>query len=322
MEPYSGQIIALANYPNFNPSVFIRKSGSVISRLFNDPDAPFVNRAISGLYPAGSLFKLIVASAALQLDKLKDSKTFFCPGSINIGKQEFACWDTHNQQNLFGAIVHSCNVFFYRTGLLLGPNFLHEYALKFGLSKPTAIDLPYEKSGFVPSVIWRRVYRLQNWFEGDTANLSIGQGELLVTPLQMLRMIAVFANGGTLVNPYIVKDIDGRDISHYQRKNTDLSLKKSVVNYIRQALRSVVSEPTGTANILSGLSVSVAGKTGTAQVPRGQPHGWFVGFFPYEKPEFAICVFLENGVAGYNACVVAKNIIETMVKERLIAEQR
>lgn len=318
MDPYSGEIIAMASSPNFNPSVFVKKSDSAILGLFDNSDAPLVNRSISGVYPAGSVFKLIVATAALDTDKINLSTTFFCPGSIRIGKQEYSCWNTHGQQNLIEAITHSCNVFFYRTGLLLGAQLIHDYAIKFGLSRSTSIDLPYEASGFLPHPLWKKIYKFKNWFDGDTVNLSIGQGELLVTPIQMTRIMAAFANRGTLVTPYIVKVIDGRDISIYQRKTMRLPIKESTIDYIRQALRNVVSDSGGTANTLSDLAVSVAGKTGTAQVFSGQPHAWFVGFFPFRNPRFVICIFLEHGGSGQTSCILAKKIIETMIKEGLI----
>ena len=318
LEPYSGEVIALASSPYFNPSVFVKKSDSAVASLLENSSAPFINRAISGVYPAGSVFKLVVATVALETGKINLSTTFYCPGSTYIGKQEFSCWQTHNLQNLMGAITHSCNIFFYRTALLVGAQNIYDYALKFGFSHPTAIDLPYEASGFVPSPLWKKVYRLKNWFEGETANLAIGQGELLVTPLQITRMMAVFANRGSLVTPYIVKGIGGKDITSLRRKTMPLSLKESTINYIRQGLRSVVSDAHGTANILSDLPVSVAGKTGTAQVARGQPHGWFVGFFPFQEAKFVICVFLEHGGSGYASSIVAKQIIENMVKEGVI----
>jgi penicillin-binding protein 2 len=318
MDPYTGEIIAMASFPNFNPQAFINKSPVYISSLFKNPEAPLINRAISAAYPGGSLFKVIVATAGLETGKLNLSKTFFCPGKILIGKQEFACWNTHQTQNLIEATTHSCNIFFYRTGLAMGAQPIHDYALKFGLSRPVSFELPYETSGFIPSPLWKKIYRFRNWFDGDTANLSIGQGDVLVTPLQMSRVMAVFANRGHLVSPYIVKAIDGRDISIYQKKSTNLMLKENTIDYIRQGLREVVFNPTGTGSVLSNLSVPVAGKTGTAQAPPGQPHGWFAGFFPFKNPKFVICVFLERGRAGHYACVLAKQIIEEMINEGLI----
>lgn len=318
LEPDDGAIIALVSSPAFNPSAFIKKSGSSVPNLFNNPDAPLINRAISSAYPAASVFKLVVATAALQTGKINLATTFFCPGSIHIGKREFFCWDTHNQQNLLGGITHSCDVFFYKTGLLLGAQLIHDYALKFGFAKPTGVDLPYETVGLVPDPLWKRINRFQNWFEGDTANFAVGQGDLLVTPIQLTRMMAVFANKGLLINPYIVKTVDGHDISFYHKKIARLPIKASTIEYIRLALRSVVTDPGGTANVLADLPVSVSGKTGTAQVSRGQPHGWFLGFFPSQNPKFVICVFLEHGGSGYAASLIAKKIIEAMIKEGLL----
>jgi len=318
MDPYTGEIIAMASAPNFNPSVFVDKLNSSISGVLSNSDAPLINRAITSAYPPGSAFKVIVATAALETKKINLSTTFLCQGSILIGRQEYACWNTHNQQNLIAAIIHSCNIFFYRTGLLLGAQTIHDYAIKFGLSRTTSFELPYEVGGFVPSPLWRKINKFQNWFDGDTANLSIGQGDCLVTPLQMTRMMAVLANRGYLVTPYIVKAIDGRDISIYQKKATNLGLRPDTIDYIRQGLRGVILDPNGTGNVLSALTVSVAGKTGTAQAPPGQPHAWFIGFFPFQNPKFVICVFLERGGPGYLSCVLAKQIIETMISEGLI----
>ncbi len=318
MDPYSGEIIAMTNNPNFDPSAFVRKFDSSIANLFSDSGAPFINRAITGVYPAGSVFKLVVATAALETGKINSSTTFNCTGSIYVGRQEFSCWDTHNLQNLTGAITNSCNVLFYRTGLLVGAPGIYDYAVKFGFSHPTSIDLPYEAAGFVPSPLLRKIYKFKNWFDGDTANFAIGQGELLVTPIQVTRMMAVFANRGTLVIPYITKAIDGHDVSNSKRSAIKMFLKESTINYVRQGLRGVVSDSKGTANVLSSLPVSVAGKTGTAQVFRGAPHGWFAGFFPYQSPKFVMCVFLEHGGSGHAASLVAKQIIEGMIKEQLI----
>ena len=246
------------------------------------------------------------------------SRTFLCTGSTLVGNRQFNCWNTHGQQNLIQAITHSCDVFFYKTGLLLGPQVIHDYALRLGFAKSTSFELPYESDGFIPSPLWRKIKRFQNWYDGDTANLTIGQGDVLVTPIQVVRMMAVFANKGYLVTPYIVKAIDGRDISAYQRKISNPGLKESTVENIRLGLKDVVSETTGTGNVLSGLPVSVAGKTGTAQAPPGQSHAWFAGFFPFKNPRYVICVFLERGGPGYSACVLTKQIIEAIVNEGLI----
>lgn len=318
MNPYSGEIIALASSPGFNPEVFLGKEGSAVSRLFKDPAAPLINRAISGLYPAGSIFKLVVASAALENKKINQHSSFLCQGSLRVGRQEFKCWGSHGAQDIIAAMAHSCNVFFYKSGLLAGPLAMHDYALKLGFSHPTGFDIPYEKQGFIPSPLLRKISAFKNWFDGDTANLSIGQGDVLVTPLQVVRMMAAFANNGYMVTPYITKSIDGKNLSRYHKKPERLNLKPETLSLIREGLRSAVSEPSGTANVLSSTGVSVAGKTGTAQVPPKQSHAWFSGFFPYKEPKFVMVVFLENGGPGYNSCVIAKQIIEAMKAQGLI----
>jgi penicillin-binding protein 2 len=318
MDPQTGEILAISSSPNFDPSLFVKKDDKQVSYLFSDPSAPFLNRAISATYPPGSVFKPIVAAAGLESGKINLSTTFYCPGSLMVGRREFKCWGTHLDQDLVRAIAHSCDVFFYKVGLAVGPQMLHDYSVRFGLTRPTGVELPYEESGFVPNPIWKKIYKFQKWYSGDTANFAIGQGEVMVTPLQITRMMAVFANRGKLVTPYLLKSIDGQDFSASHRKIVDLHIKDKVIESINEGLRKVVSEEKGTASILANLGVSVAGKTGTAQNPRGLSHGWFTGFAPYEKPRYVICVFIEHGEHGYLAALVAKKIFEDILREKLI----
>jgi len=318
MDPQTGEILALASYPNFNPAVFIDNRSALISGLFNNRDAPLINRAIGSSYPPASVFKLIVACAALELKKINLSTSFLCQGSTMVGARKFSCWDVHGPQDIIQAIAHSCDVFFYKTGLLVGAQNIHDYALKLGLGKSVDFELPYEASGFVPSPLWRRINKFQNWFDGDTANLTIGQGDCLVTPLQATNMMAVFANGGYLLSPYIVKAVGGLDLGAKKKKLIPVNFKKNTFDILIKGLREVVTDAKGTGNALADLSIKVAGKTGTAQVSRGGTHAWFVGFFPLEKPKFVICVFLENGGPGHAASVLAKQIIEEMNKQGLI----
>lgn len=318
MDPQSGEILALANYPNFNPAVFVNKRTRLIAGLFNNPDSPLINRAISSSYPPASVFKVVLASAGLELKKINLYTSFLCRGSTMVGARKFSCWDVHGVQDIISAIAHSCDVFFYKTGLLVGAQNIHDYALKLGLGRSSGFELPYETSGFIPSPLWRKINKFQKWFDGDTANLSIGQGDCLVTPLQAANMMAVFANGGYLPSPYIIKTVGVLDLSAKKKKLSRVAFKKSTFEIIRRGLRAVVSDAKGTGNVLSGLGVSVAGKTGTAQVSRGATHAWFIGFFPYDKPKYVICVLLENGGPGHAASVVAKQIIEAMNNQGLI----
>jgi penicillin-binding protein 2 len=318
MDPASGEILALASFPNFNPAIFVNKRPKLISGLFNDSDAPFVNRAIGSSYPPASVFKIVLACAGLELKKINLSTTFICTGSTMIGARKYSCWDVHGPQEIIQAIAHSCDVFFYRTGLLVGAQNIHDYALKFGLGRSTGFELDGETGGFIPSPLWRKINKFQNWFDGDTANLSIGQGDCLVTPLQVADMLAVLANRGYLPSPYIIKAVGGLDFSARKKRLSAVPFKKSTFETVAKGLAEVVSDAKGTGNALSTLPVAVAGKTGTAQVPRGNTHAWFAGFFPVGKPKYVICVFLENGGPGHAASIVAKQIIETMNNQGLI----
>ncbi len=317
LEPHTGEILAMASSPNFYPARFLKRTPRLF-RLLNDPAAPLLNRCISGGYPAGSIFKLIVATAGLETRKIDLKETFDCQGSINLGRDEFSCWNTHGSVNLVEAIKHSCNVFFYRLGIRLGPDRLQEYAIKLGLGKPTQIDLSSESAGLIPSPLRKRLNKFKGWYDGDTANFAIGQGDLLVTPLQIARLISIFANSGNLVRPYLIKSINGEDTTGYQRKVIPLSLKQTTLDAIKEGLEKSVSDSDGTAYILQLDRVSVAGKTGTAQVTRGQPHAWFSGYFPSDNPGFSICVLLEQAGSSYNACLVAKDIIQNMKRAGLL----
>ncbi|MDP2905456.1 MAG: penicillin-binding protein 2 [Candidatus Omnitrophota bacterium] len=315
MDPSTGEILAMASFPKFEPGLFNGNADSTVAGLVNNPDALLVNRAISFAYPPGSVFKAVVAAAALETGKIDLSTEYVCQGVVFIGKQKFECSGVHGPQNLTQALAHSCNIFFYKSGLLLGGQNMHDWAVKFGFSRPDEIDLPYEISGFIPSPRWRKVNKFKNWFNGDTANMSIGQGDCLTTPLQVTRMMAVFANRGYLVKPYVAQAIDGGEIFAYQKKIISLGLKESTLNQVREGLRDAVSTPKGTANSLSELPVAVAGKTGTAQAPPGRSHGWFCGFFPFDEPKYVICVFLERGGSGAAAVAVTKQIIAAMCAE-------
>ncbi|MDD5236477.1 MAG: penicillin-binding protein 2, partial [Candidatus Omnitrophica bacterium] len=318
LDPSTGEILAMANSPSFNPDLFITGSPSALQKIFNDPDSPLLNRSIGAALQPGSIFKLVTAISALATHKISPGTTFFCPGSMRVGRRTFSCWNTHGQQNLYQAIAHSCDVYFYHTGLAAGPEAISEFAVRFGLSKPTGIDLPQEAGGFVSSPAWRKTVRKQGWYDGDTANFSIGQGETLTTPLQLARMMAVFANGGYLVTPYVVKAIDGKDVSANRRRFQAIGADREFINVVRRGLRQVVSDEHGTADILNMSKVAIAGKTGTAESPPHQPHSWFAGFFPYDSPKFVICVFLEHGGSSHYSCQVAKKFIEKMLDEDLL----
>jgi len=299
INPDTGEILALVSKPDFDPSVFIgRENDEKRAAFLNDANHPMLNRAISGLYPPGSVFKPVIATAGLEKKRITAQSTFFCGGKYMLGSAVFACWneDGHGYQDVTTGLKNSCNVFFYQLGRAVGADDIYNFALKFGYGAPAGIDLPEESAGLVPNKMWKRLIRKEAWFEGDTLNFSIGQGYLLVTPLQVLRMMAAISNGGILVQPYIVKKIDTVEASG--GKSRDLGISKKTLDIVKVGLRRVVEDETGTGKRARVEGLSVSGKTGTAQNPNGLSHAWFAGYAPTDKPKIALVVFIEHGGKG------------------------
>ena len=313
MDSLSGRILALCSLPAFDSNQFIK--GGNLREITDDQSKPLLNRAIQATYPMGSVFKPLLAVTALQEKKAHPGTTFTCQGEFKLGLTRFGCWRTHGQQNLYQALAHSCNVYFYNLGLSLGPEFMVKWARRFGLDNLSEIDLPYEKKGFVPSVKWKQKVRKENWFAGDTVNFSIGQGFWEVTPLGVTLALNAIANNGYLVRPYILEAVDG--VSSALSSRTHLGMLEENIKTVRRGLRDVVAKETGTAQILNRLNLQIAGKTGTAQT-RGKSHGWFVGFFPYRSPKYTICVFLEHGISSYEAVKVVYKFLEKLKEDNLI----
>ncbi|MBL7130264.1 MAG: penicillin-binding protein 2 [Candidatus Omnitrophica bacterium] len=316
MDPYTGEIIALSNHPNYDPNDFIKGRSDVINNLLKGEYSPLFNRAISGQYPAGSVFKVVTATAALEKNYSLINKSFICNGKMLIGERNYNCWSVHEKESLRDAMVHSCNIYFYNLGMLIGPEAINKYAYRLGLGKATGIDLNYEARGFISSPNWKKIIRFQNWYKGDTANMSIGQGDILVTPIQITRMISVFINGGKLVKPHLIKSVGHKSVKI--GKDKIARLNKGVLNNISSYLYEAVEDPEGTAHITNIEGLKIYGKTGTAQISGDESHGWFVGYAGRDKPKYAFCVFLENGGSGFFACVVAKKILSEMFNQDLI----
>lgn len=300
MDPRNGEVLALASHPSFDPNIFVKSNTSAgRMRLLKDrAGKPMINRAISGLYAPGSIFKIVTASAALETNRINESTRFFCPGFYKLGNAKFDCWKDggHGSQDVRAGLMNSCNVFFYNTGRAAGVDYLETFAKIFGFGRPTGIDLPEEAKGIVPGRIWKRLYRRDNWYEGETVNYAIGQGYLSVTPIQALDMTAVIANKGSLVKPFILKRVDSSDVAGVKPKNT--GLKYSTIRAVREGLLDVVNHEDGTGKRARLEGVVVAGKTGTAQNPQGKTHAWFTGFAPFDDPKLCMVVFLEHGGKG------------------------
>ncbi|MCQ9208800.1 MAG: penicillin-binding protein 2 [Omnitrophica bacterium] len=321
MNPQNGEIKALVSKPTFDPNLFIAAlsedstAASEIRELLKSKEAPLVNRAISGTYSPGSIFKIVVAAAGLESTGLSPEDRQFCSGVFRIGNRDFFCWklNGHGSKNISSAIAYSCNVFFYKLGLALGADRLSSFARKFGLGLRTGIDLPYESAGFVPSKKWKLKSKKERWYDGETANFSIGQGYLLTTPLQIARIIAAIANGGYLVQPRIVKKVGAHSSSVLRKK---IGLKKETLEIIKEGMRQAVQQDQGTGQRARIAGIEWAAKTGTAQSPSGPAHGWFAGFYPLEQAHTLVLVFLEyGGSGGETPALIAKEIVEYIIRE-------
>ena len=331
MDPSTGAILALVSKPGFDPNVFVKPDNfKEVTALLNDSNSsPLMNRAISGAYPPGSVFKIVTATAALDTRKFDKEKTFLCEGTIRVGNRVFHCWkeEGHGTQCIKDAMRHSCNVFFYQLGLLAGVDLISKYAFKFGLGRPTGIDLPGEASGFVPTVSWKKKTFKEPWFRGETANYAIGQGYLLVTPLQIARVLCAVANGGKLVTPFIVEKIEDASFESgetgfakiHKPEAEDIGISEETLKVIKEALKEVVNSERGTGLYARSDKVVISGKTGTAQNPQGASHAWFAGFAPFDEPKICVVVLLEHGgKGGLESARFARKIIEEAIKLKLL----
>lgn len=315
MNPQNGEIFAFVSKPNFDPSIFIspEKAEEVKEILDNvKGDYPLVNRGIQCTYPPGSIFKVVVASAALDTGKFSKDENFSCNGSFRLLNRTFRCWkpEGHGEQVIDEGLKNSCNVFFYQLGLKVGVDDISLYAKKLGFGRPTGVDLPEEVKGFVPTPQWKRQALKDGWYPGDTVNYSIGQGYLLVSPIQVISMMAAFANGGYLVTPYVVDRIDIVKVSEPRFESINLS--DEAFNLVRSGLMKVVNDPRGTGMKAKLNDIVVAGKTGTAQTSEeGKTHGWFSGFAPFENSKVCVLVFDEfGGKGGFGASGIARQVLE------------
>ncbi len=306
MDLDDGGILALATKPDYSPDLL---SGVITSQiwndLLNDPDHPMYDRSIQAVYPPGSTFKLVLALAAITNQTIDPEWTVDCPGYFRLGRRPFKCWKLqgHGKVNLYEAIEQSCNVYFYRLGLKVGLDEWSNYARALGFGKKTGIDLPLENSGNIPDRTYLdNQYGEGKWTLGLLLNLSVGQGDLLVTPLQMLQLTSIIAKKGVLLKPHLLYYTNNpfTDTPSYFEKDSILvqEIPDTAYQIIREAMRKVIHGKKGTGRVASVVNIIGAGKTGTAQNPHGDDHAWFIGFAPFESPKVAIVVMVENGGGG------------------------
>ncbi len=333
MDPRTGSVMAMVSRPSFDPNLFNRGiSGEDWKKLTTNPLCPLQNRAISGQYPPGSTYKLIIAAAALEEGLITENTKISCDGTHQMGNRTFRCWKRkgHGTVDLHRAIVESCDVYFYNLGEMLGVERIAEYSRKFGLGSKTGISLPGEKAGLVPTREWKLKRFREPWQRGETTSLSIGQGFALVTPLQLLRAYCAVANGGILYKPHLIKKIEtaeGKTVEEFSPEpESTIPISKENIDILNYALWGAVNEPHGTGWALKRAEKDVCGKTGTAQVVslpedeeeqkdeiqyRFRDHALFVCFAPYKDPEVAVVVVVEHGGHGGSvAAPIARRIVD------------
>lgn len=333
MDPNTGELIALASHPTYDPNLFPRGiSPKDWVRLMEDPAHPLYNRAIQSVYPPGSTFKILVSLAGLETGVINPDDKVTCKGFLKSGRHTFRCWKKggHGTISYHRALVESCDVYFYTMGERIGWDRIAEYARKLGYGSLTGILLPDEKPGLVPTTEWKKKRTGEAWYPGDTYINSIGQGFLQVSPIQACRMISAIANNGTLHRPVLLKQTRNREtgvIKRLAKEDGDtIHLSAEALREVRSALAGVVAEPGGTAHGAATPFATVAGKTGTSQViaqkvpgrklsGETQDHAWFIAYAPVDNPKIAVAVLLEHGGhGGAVAAPVARKVIEEFMK--------
>ena len=319
MDVNSGEILAFASNPSFDPALFTGKmSPEQWKEYMEDKRHPLENKALKGQYPPGSTFKVVTALAGLEAGLVDENTTVQCNGSYTLGNRTFKCWEKrgHGRVNLKKALQMSCDVYFYQLGERLGVDRIAEYARRLGLGNSLGIGLENEKGGLIPDAAWKQKRFGQKWYRGETLPVAIGQGYTLTTPIQLASMIGTLANQGTIYRPHLVKkvlDRDGKVLKEFKPEVLGRpSLNANHLRAVKEGLLAVVNEPRGTGGMARLIEVRVAGKTGTSQVVKlrdskgGVPyqfrdHALFIAFAPYENPEVAVAVVVEHGEHGGGA---------------------
>jgi penicillin-binding protein 2 len=327
----SGEILALASAPSFDPGIFARGITTEEWRVLrDDPLHPLTNRATQGQYPPASTFKIISAAAALEEGVVTPDMRFYCPGRLRVAGRTFHCWRRrgHGSVNLRRALAVSCDVYFYQLGRRLGIQHLADYARRFGLDKPLGIGLAYEAGGTIPDPAWKQKRIGDPWYPGETISAVIGQGYVTATPLQMAAATAAIANGGTVYRPHIVKqviDVRGHVVKSLAPEVvSQIGISPEYLQVITEGMTDVVHKGYGTGKRARVRNVRVAGKTGTAQTISGRSgsskrvarrfrdHAWFVAFAPAEAPKIAVACLLEHAAQGGGAA--AAPLVQKVLK--------
>lgn len=320
LDPRNGEVLMLASAPSYNPNLFTRRLNREQWRALVEAEHhPLQNRAIQNAHAPGSIFKPIIAAAGLAERVVDGDDAVFCAGQTMIYNRRTRCWlrGGHGWVNLRSAIERSCDIYFYQLGQKLGINRIADYARRFGLGAPTGFDIPGEKAGLIPDTQWSLQRRGSPWYPGETVSVAIGQGPILVTPLQAARAFAAIANGGRLVRPHVAAGTAA--------STREIDVSPRVLATIREALWAAVNARRGTGGAARVDGIEVAGKTGTAQVVEQRTwtrsedlpfehrdHAWFASFAPEGDAELVVVAFVEHGGHGSDAAApLARKIYES-----------
>ena len=326
MNANNGDILAIVSYPGYDVNIFSKHiDKQQLNKLYNSPFNAIINKVISGIYAPGSVFKMVTALAGLKKGIINENTRFNCHGYIEIGKHKFHCWKWksggHGSVDLEDALAESCDVYFYNVAKMISPDDIAKVAKDFGLGELTGIDLPNEKSGLIPTKSWKKETKKQKWTTGDTLNMSIGQGFVLTTPIQLAKMMAILVNGQNSITPHLNKE--------YKTNNEKrLGYSKNHIRIIQNGMNAVVNSWYGTAKqfAIDDENFKFGGKTGSSQVVRiseklrklgktvsddywKKEHAVFVGYAPVENPKIIVSVLIEHGGSGgHTAASVAHDV--------------
>jgi penicillin-binding protein 2 len=342
LDPKSGEVLAMVSSPAFNPNVFSKRfTPDMWATITSNPFHLLQNRAIQGLYSPGSVFKTVMAMAGLENGVITPSTDFECPGSAVFYGRRFHCWrkQGHGEISVEDALKMSCDIFFYNTGSRLGVDRIADYAHNLTFGKVSGIDLEGELPGLVPSEEWAEKVQHRKWYPSETISVSIGQGPLVVTVLQVANMMAAIANGGNVYQPHVLKAVE--ELSGDGRKSlrvvepkviSSVHLPQSALVAVRQGLWKVVNEEGGTAGNARVAGLDISGKTGTVQVTnetgtvstasmpfKFRDHAWFASFAPRDNPQMVVVVFIEHAGhhGGTDAAPLAKMLYESRFRTLL-----
>jgi penicillin-binding protein 2 len=332
LNPQNGEILAMVSVPSFDPNVFARnvvssESRKEVAAIVNDPAHPLYNKAIQGTYPTGSTWKIMMATAALEegVITLKNSK-IVCGGGIQVGNRFVHCGKNHGMPDIHAAIVHSCDGYFYRLGLKMGVDMIHDWVSRFGMGQRTRVDLPGEVRGIIPSREWKKRVNPRDpvWKDFDTVLASIGQGSVAVPPLQLLRAESGIVIGGEFHTPHFfkqAKETQLAPVKYYDDKPVEIKLAQLTIDTIDYGMWGVVNEGGTAGGVAFPREINAGGKTGTAQViakekvrtKEHKDHSWFISFAPMhtdQKPEIGVVCITENGGWGSSASAPKVKMIE------------